>query len=105
MREAIVIRGGRLLNTSQRTCSSADILVIDGRIAEIGPPGIPAPDNAKTLNAAARLIHPGLINAHTHGHGSLSKGMGDRWTLELLLTSSIWTYAGRTLEDRALSTK
>ena len=29
----------------------------------------------------------GLINAHTHGHGNLGKGMGDRWTLELLLAA------------------
>jgi 5-methylthioadenosine/S-adenosylhomocysteine deaminase len=105
MKQEIVIRGGRLLDARRRTFAPADVFVVDGRIAEIGPPGLPASENAKLLNATGKLIHPGLINAHTHGHGSLSKGMGDRWTLELLLTSSVWTYAGRTLEDRALSTK
>ena len=42
---------------------------------------------------------PGLVNAHTHGHGNLGKGMGDRWTLELLLTAAPWITGNRTLED------
>ena len=49
-----------------------------------------------------RLMHPGLINAHTHGHGNLAKGMGDRWTLELLLAAGPWISGGRTLEDKYL---
>ena len=50
------------------------------------------------------LLHPGLINAHTHGHGNLAKGMGDRWTLELLLNAAPWIGGGRELEDKYLST-
>ena len=50
------------------------------------------------------LLHPGLINAHTHGHGNLAKGMGDRWTLELLLAAAPWIGGNRTLEDKYLST-
>ena len=56
------------------------------------------------VDATDRLIHPGLINAHTHGHGNLSKGMGDRWTLELLLTAAPWISGNRTAEDKYLST-
>ena len=56
------------------------------------------------MDATDRLIHPGLINAHTHGHGNLSKGMGDRWTLELLLTAAPWISGNRTAEDKYLST-
>ena len=47
---------------------------------------------------------PGLINGHTHGHGNLAKGMGDRWTLELLLVAGSWINGGRTLEDKYLTT-
>ena len=36
--------------------------------------------NAERLEAARRLIIPGLINSHTHSHGGLSKG--DRRPLE-----------------------
>ena len=50
------------------------------------------------------LLHPGLINGHTHGHGNLAKGMGDRWSLELLLNAAPWIGGGRELEDKYLST-
>jgi guanine deaminase len=50
------------------------------------------------------LLHPGLVNAHTHGHGSLAKGMGDRWTLELLLAAGPWISGNRVFEDSYLST-
>jgi len=45
-----------------------------------------------------------MINAHTHGHGNLAKGMGDRWTLELLLAAGPWITGGRTLEEKYLAT-
>ena len=40
------------------------------------------------IDASRRLVHAGLVNAHTHSHGNLGKGMGDRWSLELLLTAA-----------------
>ena len=83
----------------------ADILIDGDTIREIGPPGLPAPADAVEISAARRLLHPGLVNAHTHGHGNLGKGMGDRWTLELLLTAAPWITGNRTLEDRYLSTQ
>jgi 5-methylthioadenosine/S-adenosylhomocysteine deaminase len=100
-----IVRGGRVLDLAKCQFVAADILISRGRFEEVGPPGLPAPEGARLIDATGKLIHPGLINSHTHGHGSLSKGMGDRWTLELLLTSSVFTYSGRTFEDRKLSTK
>ena len=44
-------------------------------------------------------------SAHTHAHGNLAKGMGDRWTLELLLTAGTWISGNRSLEDKHLSAK
>src|SRR5262249_49025506 len=67
-------------------------------------PGLAAPADAVLVDASNRLIHAGLINAHTHGHGNLSKGMGDRWTLELLLTAAPWVSGNRSAEDKYLST-
>src|SRR5438552_10642170 len=100
-----IVRGGRVLDIAAGTAEPADILIAGDTIAEIGPPGLAAPADAVLVDAADRLIHPGLINAHTHGHGNLSKGMGDRWTLELLLTAAPWISGNRTAEDKYLSTQ
>jgi guanine deaminase len=91
-----LIRGGRLVD------GYADILIRDDTIIEVGK--IQIPPGAREIDARDKLLHPGLINAHMHGHGNLAKGMGDRWTLELLLTAAPWTNGHRGLEDKYLST-
>src|SRR5262252_7242420 len=85
-----ILRGGRVLDIAAGTAELADILIEDDTIREIGAPGCPAPPQAVEVSAHRRLLHPGLVNAHTHGHGNLGKGMGDRWTLELLLAAAPW---------------
>ncbi len=100
-----ILRGGRVLDIAAGTAEAADILIEGDTIREIGPPGCPAPASAAEMSAARRLLHPGLVNAHTHGHGNLAKGMGDRWTLELLLTAAPWITGNRSLDDRYLSTQ
>jgi 5-methylthioadenosine/S-adenosylhomocysteine deaminase len=94
-----ILRGGRVLDIDRGTAEPADILVQDDTIAEIGPPGIAAPEGAAVVSAERKLIHPGLVNAHTHAHGNLAKGMGDRWTLELLLTAAPWITGNRAPDD------
>ena len=83
-----MLRGGRVLDIAAGTAEPADVLVEDDTIREIGAPGCPAPADAAEIAAARRLLHPGLVNAHTHGHGNLAKGLGDRWSLELLLSAA-----------------
>lgn len=100
-----ILRGGRVLDIAAGTAEPADILVEDDTIREIGPPGCPAPAGAVEVAAVRRLLHPGLVNAHTHGHGNLAKGMGDRWPLELLLSAAPWITGNRTAEDKYLSTQ
>jgi guanine deaminase len=100
----IVVRNGRVLDITGRCAPHADILIDGDTIAEVGTSGLTAPADAAVIDASDRLIHPGLINAHTHGHGNLSKGMGDRWTLELLLTAAPWISGNRTTEDKYLTT-
>src|SRR6202165_72051 len=99
-----ILRGGRVLDIAAGTAELADILIEDDTIREIGPRGWAAPAEAVEIAAGRRLLHPGLVNAHTHGHGNLAKGMGDRWTLELLLAAGPWITGGRTLEEKYLST-
>src|SRR5436305_3491243 len=101
--KATVIRGGRLLDIRAHRAHPTDTLVAGDSIAEIGAPGLAAPAGATVVDARGTLLHPGLINAHTHAHGNLAKGMGDRWTLELLLTAGPWISGGRSLDDKYLS--
>jgi cytosine/adenosine deaminase-related metal-dependent hydrolase len=98
-----IVRGGRVLDIAAGTAAPADILIEDDTIREVGPPGAPAPAEARELSAVRRLIHPGLVNAHTHSHGNLAKGIGDRWTLELLLTAAPWIGGNRGADDIRLS--
>jgi 5-methylthioadenosine/S-adenosylhomocysteine deaminase len=98
-----VLRGGLVLDIRAGTADPADILIEDDTIRELGPPGLAAPEGAREILAARRLVHPGLVNAHTHSHGNLAKGMGDRWTLELLLTAAPWLGGNRGIEDMHLS--
>ena len=102
---ATVIRGGRVLDARAHRAEPADILITGDTITEIGAPGLAAPADASVVDARDKLLHPGLINAHTHAHGNLAKGMGDRWTLELLLTAASWIGGNRSLEDKRLSAK
>src|SRR5947209_10106133 len=101
---ATIVRDGRLINAGGNRAEPVDILILGDTIAEVGAPGLVAPADAIAIEASNRLMHPGLINAHMHGHGNLAKGMGDRWTLELLLAAGPWISGGRTLEDKYLTT-
>ena len=99
-----VIRGGRVLDIALKDAPLLDVLIDGDTIIEIGAPGMPVPESARVIPAQDRLIIPGLINAHTHAHGALAKGMvGDRWPLELFLNSAGSLSGDRTLEDKYLT--
>ena len=83
--DPVVIVGGTVLVAGEAGARQADIVLNGDSIAAIVAPG--AADASQKIDAAGRLIIPGLINAHTHGHGGLGKGIGDRWSLELLLNA------------------
>ena len=103
--QTTIIRSGLLLDTRAHRADAADLLVTGDTITEIGAPGMAAPPGARAIDARGLLLHPGLINGHTHAHGNLAKGMGDLWTLELLLTAGPWISGGRSMEDRYLSAR
>jgi 5-methylthioadenosine/S-adenosylhomocysteine deaminase len=99
-----IVTGGLVLAAGEAAARAADLVLRDDWIEAIVPPGSFTGEAAERIDASGRLIIPGLINAHTHGHGGLGKGLGDRWSLELLLNAGTWINAGRTDEDRYLST-
>ena len=100
--DRVIVSGGLVLVSGEETARRTDLVLAGDCIEAIVPPG--SAQGARTIDATGRLIIPGLVNAHTHGHGGLGKGVGDRWSLELLLNAGPWVNGGRGDDDRYLST-
>src|SRR5262245_3514325 len=98
----MLLHGGRVLRAGASQLEPADILIEGDRIAEVGA-RLPRPPDAAALDATGLLVLPGLINAHTHGHTHLVRGLAGRWTLEDLLNHGPAMNANRTPEDQYLS--
>lgn len=82
-----IIRGGLVQANAHSPAEYLDILVKDGQIEAMLPPGKPAPPEATLISAEDCYLIPGLVNAHTHAHGALGKGLiPDNSPLEILLT-------------------
>ena len=82
----LLITDGQVLAAGDARPAAADVLVDGDRIVAVGP-GLAAPPDATRLDAAGKLVVPGLINAHTHAHNNLIKGVADSVTLELFLNA------------------
>lgn len=61
----MLIRGGRVIDPTQKLDASVDILLVDGAVAELGE-GLSAPDGAETFDASGLVVCPGLIDVHVH---------------------------------------
>ena len=59
--------------------AAADIVVEDGRIAAIGAVGRVA--DAETIDAAGRIVLPGLIDSHVHTWQTGLRGIATDWTV------------------------
>jgi len=64
MTQTLLIRGGRVIDPSARMDTRADVLIENGRIAQIGD-GLKA-KGAETFDATGCLVTPGFIDLHTH---------------------------------------
>lgn len=65
MSESLLIRGGHLLDPAQHVDEPRDLLLKDGRVAEVAAPGkIKAAD--QVIDAAGLIVAPGFIDLHVH---------------------------------------
>ncbi|WP_024506499.1 amidohydrolase family protein [Bradyrhizobium sp. ARR65] len=102
--ERLLIAGGLVVDPQSGTADRKDILIEGGRIAQIGAPGTLNATHAARHDGRDRLVLPGLVNAHTHGHANLVKGVAEAWTLEASLTNGPWLAGARDPETMYLST-
>jgi dihydroorotase len=63
---SLLIKNGRLLDPSQNLDGSYDLLLQDGRVAEIAPPGKIRTKADETLDASRMVVSPGFIDIHVH---------------------------------------
>ena len=61
----ILIRGGRVLDPSRGTDEVADLYLADGKVQAAGR-DLGNPDDALVLDAAGKIVAPGLIDVHVH---------------------------------------
>ena len=64
MPQALLIRGGRVIDPSSRLDTRADVLIENGLITQIGD-GIKS-KGAEVLDASGCVVAPGFIDLHTH---------------------------------------
>ena len=98
----LLIAGGEVLTGPGRALERADVLLDGGRVESVGT-GLSLPDAATRLDASGLIAIPGLVNAHTHGHANLARGLAGRWTLEHLISFGPAMQANRSAEDHYLS--
>ncbi|MDQ3265724.1 MAG: dihydroorotase [Myxococcota bacterium] len=66
MREALLIRGGRVIDPGNRLDTVADVLIADGKVVEVSTSALTAPAGATVLDAAGKWVTPGFIDLHVH---------------------------------------
>jgi len=78
----VVLRRGTVLtmNDAHDVLYDADVLVVDDRIAGVGP-GLDAPEGAYEIDASDGIVMPGMIDTHRHMWQTALRGYGADWTL------------------------
>jgi len=61
----VLLRGGTLVDPSQRLNEAGDLLIVDGAIAGSGR-GIKAPDDTEVIDCGGLIVAPGFIDVHCH---------------------------------------
>ena len=63
---SLLIKGGRLIDPAGRIDASVDVLLRDGQVAEIAPPGKTRGTAHEKFDARGLVVAPGFIDLHVH---------------------------------------
>jgi dihydroorotase len=64
---SLLLTRGRLLDPSQRLDAVADVLIVDGKVAALGPEAAAkAPRGIERLDVSGKVVCPGFIDLHVH---------------------------------------
>ena len=86
----VVLRGGTVLtmDDSHTVLTDADVLVVDDRIAAVGP-ALDVPDGTAEIDARGGIVMPGMIDTHRHMWQTAMRAYGADWTLSQYF---VWYY-------------
>src|SRR5688500_14428494 len=86
----LVFRGGTVLpmDGSGTVLGEADVLVVDDRIAAVGP-AVEVPEGTQEIDARGGIVMPGMIDTHRHMWQTAMRGYGADWTLTQYF---VWYY-------------
>ena len=61
----LLITNARIASENSASLTGADVLLSEGKIQKIGK-GLAAPEGARVIDAAGRILMPGMFDAHVH---------------------------------------
>src|SRR5262249_48177905 len=75
MSSDLILRGGRVIDPSQKLDATADVAFARGKVAQIGP-GLKPDASTEVRDVSGTIVTPGLIDLHTHVYwGGTSLGI------------------------------
>ena len=63
---SLLIKGGRLIDPAAKIDAPMDVLLRDGQVAEIAPPGKTRGTAHEKFDARGLVVAPGFIDLHVH---------------------------------------
>ena len=105
---SIILRGGRVIDPAAGTEAVADVVVRDGRVAEVSPVPV-LEDGATVLDVTGLVVGPGFVDLHSHVHSIAGQrlqafdGVTTNLDLEAGLMPIERAYADAAAEGRVLN--
>lgn len=88
---SLLLRGGLVVTMDrQRRVFAGDVLIQGECVAAVSPVPIPVGEDTQVIDAAGKIIMPGLVQAHVHLCQVLFRGLCDDMTVVDWLRERIW---------------
>ena len=63
---SLLIKGGRLIDPAAKIDATMDVLLRDGQVVEVAPPGKTRATAHEKIDARGLIVAPGFIDLHVH---------------------------------------